>query len=47
VSRAIFAAEVPKWACLVEADAVEEVFEAWILANGIKVGMYLEPLENV
>jgi hypothetical protein len=47
VSRAIFAAEVLKWACLVKADAVEEVLEAWIVAEGVKVGMDFEPLENV
>ena len=34
-------------ACLVEADAVEEVFETWIIAQGVKIGMHSEELQNV
>jgi len=33
--------------CLVEADAVEEILETWIIAQGIKVGMHLKKLQNV
>jgi hypothetical protein len=36
------------WAtCLVEADAVDEVLETWITAQGVKMGMYFEELQNV
>ena len=34
-------------ACLVEADAVEEVLETWIIAHGVKIGMHSEELQNV
>jgi hypothetical protein len=36
------------WAtCLVEADAMDEVLEVWIMAQGVKAGMHFEELQNV
>lgn len=40
-------ADAGGWTTLSEADAADEVYEAGIVANGIKVGMHFDEGKNI
>lgn len=40
-------ADAGGWTALSEADAADEVYEAGIVANGIKVGMHFDEGKNI